>query len=144
MLRMDYEVITEEEAERLGLIAEVEPWMDALWPKQPLAFALAPQELLPWRYVGIVGSAQGLNVICSAMREADGKCWMHVSLSRRSRLPSYADMCLVKDTFIGRERLAVQVFARASEHVNIHPNVLHLWSCLDADPVPDFRHAGQI
>lgn len=118
--------------------------MEALFPAEPLVFAHAPLEYLPFRYVGNVGSAQGLLVICTATRERDGKRWLHASMSRRARLPSYEDMCLVKDVFVGRERLALQVFARSSQHVNINPFVLHLWSCLDGDPVPDFRHEGQI
>lgn len=138
------EVITEDEAVRRGPAAELEPWMRALFPERPLAFALSPLDFLPFRYVGIVGRAQGLLVYCSACREADGQRWMHVSMSRRRRLPSYEDMKLVKDTFIGRDRLAVQVFARACDHVNIAQNALHLWCCLDKDPVPDFRHQGQI
>lgn len=141
---MNYEVITEEEAIRRGILAEIEPWMEALFADvSQILFAHAPLENLPFRYVGI-GEAAGLLVICTAAREADGKRWMHVSMSRRKRLPSYDDMCLVKDVFVGRERMALQVFARKSQHVNINPYVLHLWSCLDGDPTPDFRHAGQI
>lgn len=128
----------------MSLIAEVEPWMEELFPTQSLVFAHSPMEFLPFRYVGSVASAQGLLVICTATRERDGRRWIRVSMSRRRRLPSYEDMCLVKDVFVGRERLAVQVFARAKDHVNINPCVLHLWSCLDGDPVPDFRHEGQI
>lgn len=138
------EIIDEDEAIRRGMIAELEPWMEELFPTTPIMFAHAPLEILPFRYVGIVGRAQGLLVICSASWEADGKRWMHVSMSRHSRLPTYEDMCMVKDAFIGRERMAVQVFARAAEHVNHAPLCLHLWSCLDGDPTPDFRHGGVI
>lgn len=126
----------------IGVLPE---WAEQHFADLPLlAFAYAPMELVPLRYVGVVGSAQGLLVICSGNVERDGKRWLHVSMSRRSRLPSYEDMCLVKDTFVGRERLAVQVFARTADHVNHMPYCLHLWSCLDGDPVPDFRHLGMI
>jgi hypothetical protein len=50
----------------------------------------------------------------------------------------------VKRSFIGDERMAVQVFPRASEHVNIAKYCLHLWHCVDGDPTPDFRIEGQI
>lgn len=80
-----------------------------------------------------------LQVMCSARIEADGKRWLHVSASRRTKIPSWQDMKEVKDIFIGKERKAIQVFAPESEHVNVHPYVLHLWSCLDEDPLPDFR-----
>ena len=83
--------------------------------------------------------AQGLVVIGTAEVEADGKRWLHVSVSRRSRMPTYEDLALVKRLFIGPARKAIQVFPPEAEHVNVHPYALHLWCCLDADPLPDFR-----
>jgi len=85
-----------------------------------------------------------LQVMCSARVEADGKRWLHVSCARPKRLPTWNDLTVVRDTFIGKDRKAIQVLAPADEHVNIHPYVLHLWSCLDEDPLPDFRAAGVI
>lgn len=127
-------------------IGELPEWAEEHFISvQPtLAFTHAPMHLIPLRYVGVVGSAQGLLVIGSGNTERDGKRWLHLSMSRRSRLPTYDDLCLVKDTFIGRDRLAVQVFARTADHVNHAKFCLHLWSCLDGDPVPDFRHLGMI
>lgn len=77
-----------------------------------------------------------------AARELDGRVWLHVSASRGSRLPSYADLVEVKELFIGRERKAVQVFPSRAEHVNIHPHALHLWHCVDGDVLPDFTHGS--
>jgi hypothetical protein len=90
-------------------------------------------------------SLRGLVVIVSAAVELDGKAWLHVSMSRRDRLPSYDDMKAVKDVFMGRERTALQVFAPSSKHVNIHDFCLHLWACLDGDATPDFtRGSGSL
>lgn len=86
----------------------------------------------------------GLLVIASALIEDDGKRWLHVSLSRRTRLPSWADMHYVKDQFIGRQNKAIQVFPPAREYVNTHPNCLHLFRCLDGDGIPDFRVHGEL
>ncbi len=86
--------------------------------------------------------ALGLYVIESCATEKDGKKWYHVSLSRKSRLPSYEDMKLVKDHFIGKQNQAIQVFAPESEHVNIHPYCLHLWHCLEGSPLPDFTNGS--
>lgn len=72
--------------------------------------------------------SHGLVVIVSAQVEEDGLAWLHVSLSRRRRDPSYEDVRIVKDLFVGRDRTAVQVFPSADRHVNIHPHCLHLWS----------------
>lgn len=117
---------------------------DFIESRSTLVFARSPVPFHPYRYVGTIGQANGLLVICTGAVEADDKRWVHVSMSRRSRLPSYDDMCLVKDQFIGRDKLALQLFVPAHQHVNIATNCLHLWHCMDGDPTPDFRHGGQI
>jgi hypothetical protein len=38
----------------------------------------------------------------------------------------------------------VQVFPPVTEHYNLHPNCLHLWSCLEADGLPDFQTMGAV
>ena len=88
----------------------------------------------------------GLRVIITVSREADGKRWLHVSCSHQDRLPSWDELREVKDIFIGRDELAVQVLPSETEYVNHHPYVLHLWHCLDGRPLPDFRCqvAGEI
>jgi hypothetical protein len=80
-----------------------------------------------------------LRVLSSQRREGDGKRWVHVSVSRADRLPSWEDLRDVKDVFLGTDSVAVQVLPRRQDYVNDHPYVLHLFRCLDGDPVPDFR-----
>lgn len=79
-----------------------------------------------------------LVVIRSVSRENDGRHWLHVSVSKQHSLPTYAELCRIKETFIGRDRKAIQIFAPRQEHVNIHPFCLHLFACLEGDPMPDF------
>lgn len=81
-----------------------------------------------------------LMVIVSASKELDGKQWVHASISHSTRLPSYEELKYLKRHFIGADRKAIQVFPSDSEHVNIHPKCLHLFCCLDDDPLPDFTH----
>lgn len=81
----------------------------------------------------------GLVVLASGAVELDDKRWIHVSFSRKDRMPSYDDTCLIKRVFIGEERKAIQVFPPRSEHFNLHKYCLHLWHCLDGDGLPDFR-----
>ena len=80
----------------------------------------------------------GMTIIRSIAREIDGKLWIHVSLSRRSRIPDYNDITKIKRDFIGENKKAIMIFPKKTEHVNIHPYCLHLWSCIDEDPLPDF------
>lgn len=66
-----------------------------------------------------------------------GKRWLHVSISRRARMPSYDDLAFAKRTLIGDEQVAYQVFPKASQHRNYHPHCLHLWAPIGHDPFPD-------
>ena len=79
----------------------------------------------------------GLSVIVSAAIYDDGKEWLHVSFSRKSKMPTYADLQLVKREFIGSDKKAIMVFPEQGNYVNIHPNCLHLWYSAEA-PVPEF------
>lgn len=92
-----------------------------------------------WRKIG-----DDLMVLVSQSLESDDKVWLHVSMSRPTSLPSWGDVRRVKDAFIGRDAKAIQVLPKAAEYVNIHPNVLHLFHCLDGDVLPDFRRGTGI
>lgn len=86
----------------------------------------------------------GRVVLYSVSPEADGQAWIHVSLSRPNRMPSYEDLRITKEHLLGPGRVAYQVFPSADKHVNFHPYCLHLWSPCERDPLPDFRTNGMI
>lgn len=92
-----------------------------------------------------VNERRGLSVIVSKEEHA-GRQWLHLSCvaGNRSagRMPSWEELREVKNLFLGRECLAVQVLPRESRYVNINPYCLHLWTCLDGDVVPDFAQGG--
>ena len=73
----------------------------------------------------------GLTVMRSKSQTKDGRDWIHISMSRRSRMPSYEDMAKVKRDFLGEDVEAYQVFAKTEDHVNIHSFCLHLWAPMD-------------
>lgn len=109
-------------------------------------------KILPdgWRIVQPWGDGyayqlrDGLRVICSTA-EYEGREWMHVSMSRKDRLPSYNDMKHVKEVLIGNQRWAAQLFPPACDHVNIHEFCLHLWCPLTGSlPWPNFGEGGTI
>lgn len=97
----------------------------------PMSGLLAYQNLL-----------SGLRVIESERQErlADGRLWHHVSCSHQGHLPSFNELKLMKRCFVGDERTALQVFPPAVQYVNDHPFVLHLWTCVSEEVVPDFRN----
>lgn len=97
-------------------------------------------------YHGAVYQAADLRVFVSGDWYADGKRCLHVSVSvnGQRRVPSWDEMQCIKDLFIGREKAAYQVFPAESRKVNLG-EVLHLWNCVDGDPLPDFtRGSGAV
>jgi hypothetical protein len=53
--------------------------------------------------------------------------WEHVSVSLRHRCPQWDEMCSVKELFWDEHETVIQFHPAKSEHVNCHPNSLHLW-----------------
>lgn len=131
------------------------PWPDKM-PMKSAKVAKATVDFLPPRlgkfrlHTGRAGEGgryiapDGQIVILSYQVEADGRTWAHLSTSYPDRLPTYEELCSAKAMFMGGEQKAIQVFAPESEHCNVHPFCLHLWACLDGDPLPDFRGPGGI
>lgn len=62
---------------------------------------------------------------------SDGEGWEHVSLQasegRKSRTPTWDEMCAIKDMFWGPNDWVVQFHPAQKDYVNNHENVLHLW-----------------
>lgn len=85
-------------------------------------------------------AATPLAVCVSRCREEDGMRWVHVSVSHPTRVPKYRELVAIKRWALGTDAMAYQVFASDSKHVNFHKFCLHLWSCLDGNPLPDFTH----
>ena len=86
----------------------------------------------------------GHTLILSGSVESDGRRWLHMSLAHPSRLPSWDELRSAKEWSLGDIK-AVQVLPPRREYVNIHPHCLHLFACIDADPLPDFtRGSGSL
>lgn len=58
-----------------------------------------------------------------------GGGWEHVSVCPRKRkyMPSWDDMCKLKDMFFREDETVAQYHPAKSEYVNNMPNCLHLW-----------------
>ena len=79
----------------------------------------------------------GLMIIASVGKYEDGLEWLHLSVSRKSRIPNYEDITRVKRDFIGEDRKAITVLPEKKYHVNLHENCLHLFYSAD-NPLPEF------
>lgn len=58
---------------------------------------------------------------------SSGAGWEHVSVSRKNRCPNWPEMSHVKGLFFRNDETVVQFHVPTSDHVNDHPNCLHLW-----------------
>ena len=77
-------------------------------------------------------NSSGLRVIIDCEEKADGRNWVHVSVSRKHWTPTHEDMALVKRDFIGPDRYCYSVWPPESRYVNIYKYCLHLWAEWDS------------
>lgn len=69
--------------------------------------------------------------------------WEHVSVSVRSRCPTWEEMSWVKDLFFDEHEVVVQYHPSKSDYVNAHPFCLHLWRPkTDMLPSPPWMAVG--
>lgn len=111
------------------------PKPQAIYKELPLAQAMgakAAEYMRAWEY-------NGLYIIASAGEYEDGKEWLHVSVSRKSRVPSYDELTRIKREFIGEDKKAVFVLPEKENHVNIHSYCLHLFYSAQ-NPLPEFSN----
>lgn len=89
---------------------------------------LKPNPLTYQGYITLSNNKQGTVI---ASRNEDG--WEHVSIRLfKTKLPTWADMCEVKDIFWEDEEQVVQIHPRKSQYVNI-VEAFHLWRPADGD-----------
>ncbi len=82
---------------------------------------------------------QKLAAILTCSVELDGRAWLHLSLSHATRVPTWGEMRVAKEQFLG-DREAYSILPPRARYVNIHNNVLHLFALLDEKQcaLPDF------
>ena len=66
---------------------------------------------------------------CSLLWCDNENGYEHVSIApvKQHNIPSWDDMCILKDIFFDEEEEAYQIHPKKSEYVNISLNCLHLW-----------------
>lgn len=60
-----------------------------------------------------------------------GGGWEHVSVApiKRNKIPTWEQMCAVKDVFFKDDEAVIQIHPPKDEYVNNMSNCLHLWRC---------------
>jgi hypothetical protein len=93
---------------------------------------------------GIALSQYGVTIIVTRADHDGFGEWLHASIARHERLPSYMDLTRLHRA-VWPEGFAYQVFASLGRHVSIHKHALHLWGRADgANVLPDFGKFGTI
>lgn len=67
---------------------------------------------------------------------SDGLGWDHVSVSTRSRCPTWEEMAYIKSLFFRDDETAIEFHVPVSDHINQHPYCLHLWRPNDGREIP--------
>lgn len=84
----------------------------------------------------------GLLVLLTEDVAVNGR-WRHVSFSRRSKLPTWADLKRVRYAYFDADATVVQLFPEKENYVSLHDYTLHLWQWLDGEfPFPEARLLG--
>lgn len=84
-----------------------------------------------------------LLVFVSPWNAADGTLWLHASVSRRDRCPTYDELTEVRGHLFRPSDTVLHVWPPADEHFSFHPYCLHLWTPMDGSrPIPDLRGDG--
>jgi len=62
---------------------------------------------------------------------SNGAGWEHVSVCpiKKHIMPSWEDMCFIKNLFWNEDEAVIEIHPAKSEYVNNMPNCLHLWRC---------------
>lgn len=82
---------------------------------------------------------------CTVVFGMNENGWEHVSVRpvKKYRIPSWNDMCQVKDIFWSDEEEVLQLHPKKSEYVNIADNCLHLWKPVGIDIMDTLDKAGK-
>jgi hypothetical protein len=66
--------------------------------------------------------------------------WEHVSVTARNRIPTWEEMCFVKNLFWDLDDCVIQFHPPGWRYVNRNPNCLHLWRPIEfAIPLPPIQ-----
>ena len=72
-----------------------------------------------------------------------GGGWDHVSMSFKNRVPTWDEMCWLKDAFFEDEEVVIQFHPAKKDYINCHPYCLHLWKKKDYEfPTPPKLFVG--
>ena len=92
--------------------------------------------------IGIVSQDGGQGIISLPTWQGSviwsfGAGWEHVSVSPQQKriVPTWDDMCKIKEWFFNDDEAVIQIHPPKDMYVNNMPNCLHLWRCTYKDMI---------
>jgi len=73
------------------------------------------------------------------VRTSDGGGWDHVSVSFKTRCPTWDEMCMVKRWCFEEEEAVMQIHPPKSDYRNEHPFCLHLWRPQTTEEIKEIK-----
>jgi len=75
----------------------------------------------------------GFTVMFTMEHHEDDRMFLHLSISRVDRYPSWDEIVLFRSLFFDDDDTIFQVIPKEGDYVNVHSNCFHLWKDL-SDP----------
>lgn len=76
-------------------------------------------------------------MVFSVIAGSDEDGWEHVSVFNPERMPTWNEMCAVKDVFWNEDEECIQIHPKRKEYVNILDTCLHIWRRKDGMIFPE-------
>jgi len=87
------------------------------------------EDLEDYRFAGSYGDWNGGHFVRGPVqiRTSNGGGWEHISVSLKTRCPTWEEMCKVKGWCFSDDEVVMQLHPAKSDYRNQHPFCLHLW-----------------
>lgn len=108
------------------------------WHKIPIPAAIAsmPDAIALGTFVQPCRDPLRMIITVDLMDRSQAGHWLHLSVSRERRLPTWGDLVAARDAAGYGDRFFVQLVPPASHWLNRHPYTLHLFHRLDQETIP--------
>lgn len=106
--------------------------------KYPESIRIAGQDNGPGSFMATFKKKNHPTVVLHVIASCDHG-WEHVSVTLRSwsRMPTWDEMCFIKDIFWDDEDEVIQYHPAKKDYVDLHPFCLHMWRNISIEiPTP--------
>lgn len=113
------------------------------WPRVAAAWEDSPSSIYFGHFMQPGKDGLAAIVTVDLASDVGAGDWLHISVSRARRLPTWGDLVSARDALGYGELYFVQQLPPRRHWLNVHSHCLHLLHRLDAETVPRLLWAGQ-